>query len=40
MNKKLVKRQMREGYAEGHTLELERVLKEAPLGTLLAIYFY
>lgn len=40
MNKKLVKKQMKEGYAEGHTHELEKVLKGSPLGTVLANIFY
>lgn len=40
MNKKLVKKQVREGYTEGHTLELEKVLKGSPLGTVAANISY
>lgn len=36
MSKKLVKRQNIEGYSEGHTLGLEKVLKGSLRGTVLA----
>lgn len=36
MSKKLVKRQNVEGNTEGHTLDMEKVLKGSLIGTVLA----